>query len=76
MAMLLSVLNLLLEQTKAEKEFTIIGVSIFAVIVFMLLLDSVVKNKLVPKNKNVKLFIIFLFIASLIAIILLTIYYI
>ena len=70
MAMLLSVLNLLLEQTKAEKEFTIIGVSIFAV------LDSVVKNKLVPKNKNVKLFIIFLFIASLIAIILLTIYYI
>lgn len=76
MAMLLSVMTFLLEQTAAEKRATILSVTLFAVLVFMLFLDSVIKNKIVPKNVNVRLFIMFLLIVAIIAIILLTIYYI
>ncbi len=71
----LSQMRFLLEQTAAEKRATILSLALFAVLVFMLFLDSVIKNTIMPKNKNVKLFVIFLFMVTLIAIILLIIYY-
>ena len=67
---------MLLAQTEAEKSMTIISVALFAMFMLILLIDSVTKHTIVPKNSNVKLFIIFLLVCALVAIILLTIYYI
>ena len=76
MRMLLDAVLTLLAQTEGEKQMTLISVSLFALFMLILVIDSVTKQTLVPKNSNVKLFIIFLLICALIGIILLTIYYI
>ena len=70
------VLNLLLEQTAYEKRLTLIGVAFLAVLFFMLVLDGINKNKLVPKSGSLVKFLIFLFIAAIIAVILLIYFYI
>ena len=66
---------LILAQNEIEKSMTKIGLGFFAVFMLMLIIDSTLKNKYVPKNKSVQYFIIFLFIATLVALILLCIYY-
>lgn len=70
------ILNLLLEQTGYEKRLTLIGVALLAVFFFMLILDGINKNKLVPKNGSLVKFLVFLFIAAIIAVILLIYFYI
>lgn len=66
---------LLLAQNEIEKNMTKIGLGFFAVFLLVLIIDASVKNKYVPKNKSVQYFIIFLFIATIVALILLLIYY-
>lgn len=66
---------LLLAQNATEKSMTYIGIALFGGFMFFLILDSLIKGKYVPKKKNVRSFLIFLFIASVIAIILMFIYY-
>lgn len=76
MRLFFGALQMILAQTEGEKRMTIISVALFALFVLILLIDSVTKHTIVPKNANVRLFIIFLLICTLLAIILLTIYYI
>ncbi len=66
---------LMLAQNEAEKRMTKIGLAFFAVFIFMLILDTVVKNKIVPKGKPMQYFLIFMFIATIVALVLLLIYY-
>lgn len=75
---MISVLNsliFLLAQNEMEKKLTKIGIAFFAFFILMLIIDATVKNKLVPKSKEMLGFLIFLFIATIIALILLLIYY-
>lgn len=76
MIALLNAANLLLAQTEKERQLTILGVSLFTIFILILFLDANIKNNLVPKNVNVKKFVLFLLIMSVAALILLIIYYI
>ncbi len=75
---MISVLNsflFLLAQNDIEKKLTKVGLAFFAFFILMLIIDSILKNKLVPKSKEMRGFLIFLFIATIIALILILIYY-
>ncbi len=64
---LLSSITLFLAQNAYEKKLTILGLALFAGLVFMLILDSIIKQKIVPKNDAVRGFLIFVFIVAVIA---------
>lgn len=71
----LCLVSLMLAQNETEKNLTKIGLAFFAVFIFMLILDTVVKHKIMPKSKPLQYFLIFLFVATIIALMLLLIYY-
>lgn len=73
---MLQMLNLLLAQTAQEKNLTLLSVALLAGLFLILLLDATTKNVYVPKNQKLLGFIIFLFVAAIIAIILLINFYI
>ena len=64
-----------LAQNATEKMLTKVGLAFFAFFLLILIIDATVKNKWVPKSKQMLAFIVFLFIATIIALILLLIYY-
>lgn len=63
----ISSVALLLAQNEAEKSITLIGLAFFAAFMLFLALDSVIKQKFIPKNKTIRGFLIFLFIIAAIA---------
>ncbi len=65
----------MLAQNETEKGLTILGLTLFAGFMFCLILDSLIKGKLVPKKGPVRGFLIFLLIAVIIALIFVFIYY-
>lgn len=65
----------MLAQNEIEKRMTKIGLAFFAVFLLLLIIDTTVKNKIVPKGRPMQYFLIFLFIATIIALVLLLIYY-
>lgn len=67
---------LLLAQNAREKNMTVIGIAFFAGFIFYLIVDSLIKGKLVPKKGPIRNFLIVVFILTIIALILLFIYYI
>ncbi len=71
----LSSIVFLLEQNVTEKRFTILGIGIFVVFIFMLILSTLSKEGFMPKNTAVRNFMIFILIASIVALILLLIFY-
>ena len=73
---MLQMLNLLLAQTAQEKNLTLLSVALLAGLFLILLLDATTKNVYVPKNQKLLGLIIFLFVAAIIAIILLINFYI
>ena len=68
-------LFMLLAQNETEKSLTVLGVTLFGGFIFFLILDSIIKNKWVPKKGPVKKFLIFIFILVVIAVALLIIFY-
>lgn len=68
-------LFMLLAQNETEKGLTVLGVTLFGGFIFFLILDSIIKNKWVPKKGPVKKFLIFIFILVVIAVALLIIFY-
>lgn len=60
-------ISLILAQNNTEKTVTTIGIAMFAAFMFFLIVDSIVKQKLVPKDSAVRGFLIFLFIIAIIA---------
>lgn len=65
----------MLAQNETEKSLTVLGLTLFAGFIFFLILDSIIKNKWVPKKGPVKKFLIFIFILVVIAVGLLIIFY-
>ncbi len=65
----------MLAQNQLEKNLTIVGITLFSAFIFFLIVDSLIKGKFVPKKKDFRGFLIFVFILTIIAIILLIIYY-
>ncbi len=65
----------MLAQNETEKRMTKIGLAFFALFVLLLIIDTTVKNKITPKSKPVQYFLIFMFIATIVALVLLLIYY-
>ena len=76
MKLLYDIANLLLVQNEREKRMTIFGLALFAIFMLILFLDASIKHTIVPKNTNVKSFILFLLIISFSILILMIIYYI
>ena len=60
-------ISLMLAQNEIEKKITIFGLICFAGFMFYLCLDSVLKQKFVPKNGVIRGFLIFLFVLAIIA---------
>ena len=60
-------LSLLLAQNETEKTITTIGIACFAFFIFFLIIDSVVKQKFIPKDGPIRGFLIFLFLLAIIA---------
>lgn len=73
---MLQTIGLLLEQTTQEKNLTLLSVALLAGLFLILIIDAITKNVFIPKNQKLLGFIIFLFVAALIAIILLINFYI
>ena len=65
----------MLEQNATEKRFTKLGIALFVGLLVILLIHTTIKDGLLPKSNAVKYFIIFLFIISVVALILLLIFY-
>ncbi len=65
----------MLAQNQAEKSLTILGVALFAGLMLFLLIDSMAKNQYIPKKGPIKGFLVFLFIAAIIIVNLLIIFY-
>ena len=66
----LNTMNLLLAQTKEQKQMTVLYVSLFALLCFMLILDAGALKKIGGPKVWKKIFIAFLFIAIVALIIL------
>ena len=64
---IVSSMYFLLAQNKFEKTLTTVGIALFVGFMFFLIIDSMVKQKYVPKDKHVRGFLIFLMILSIIA---------
>lgn len=62
---------LILAQTEQEKEITYVGLAIFGFFLFVLILDSMAKSKIIPKKGPMKITLIFMFIVVVIAVIVL-----
>jgi len=60
-------LSLTLSQTLTERRITILGLAFFAAFMFFLIIDSALKQKLVPKSPVVRGFLIFLFLLAIVA---------
>ena len=75
--MISSILNVvfMLAQNGTEKSLTYLGVALFGGFMFFLIVDSLIKGKFVPKKKNVRAFLIVLFVVAVIAMILMFLYY-
>ena len=65
----------MLAQNETEKNLTILGLALFAGLMFFLILDSLAKGHYIPKKGPVRGFLIFLLIVAVIAINLLIIFY-
>ena len=65
----------LLAQNETEKRLTILGVTLFAVLMCFLILDSLIKGQYIPKKGPIRGFLIFLLIVAVIAVNLLIIFY-
>lgn len=65
----------MLAQNDTEKSLTILGLTLFGGFMFMLILDSLIKGKWVPKKGPVRGFLIFILVMVIIALIFLFIYY-
>lgn len=65
----------LLEQNATEKRFTVLGISLFVVFIFMLILSTLSKEGFMPKSSVVRNFMIFILIVAIVALILLLIFY-
>ena len=52
---------MLLAQNAFEKRATIIGITLFGGLIFMLFLDSIIKGKFVPKNSAIRKLLFFIF---------------
>lgn len=66
---------LMLAQNAMEKDLTKLGLAFFAAFMFFLIMDSTIKSRYVPKSKAVVGLLVFLFVATIIALIVLFIYY-
>lgn len=75
MNFLLNIMSLMLEQNDAERRLTTIGFVILAILFLVLLIDSAVKGRLVPKSGVVRAIILIIFILALGTLILIRIYY-
>lgn len=64
---LLNSIYFILAQNEAEKSFTILGLTLIMGFIFYILVDTLGKNKWVPKGGNVKTFLICLFVIVIIA---------
>ncbi len=62
-----SVMLFFSSQTENEKRLTILGLALFAGLIFYLILDSTIKQKWIPKNGTLRSFLIFVFILTIIA---------
>ena len=71
----LSTIIYMLAQNATEKRFTKLGVALFVGLLVILIIHSTVKDGWLPKSSGLRYFIIFLFIISVIALILLLIFY-
>lgn len=67
-------LSLLLAQNEAEKMITTIGIACFAFFIFFLILDSVIKQKFIPKEGPIRGFLIFVFLLAVIGFFVYTIF--
>ena len=65
----------LLAQNDTERRLTILGVTLFAALMFFLILDSLIKGQYIPKKGPIRGFLIFLLIVAVIAVNLLIIFY-
>lgn len=67
--------TLILAQTEQEKQMTYLGLAIFGFFLFVLILDSMAKGKIIPKKGPMKSIVIFIFVVVVIAVILMTFVY-
>lgn len=61
----------ILAQTEQEKNMTYVGLACLAMFLFVLVLDSIAKGKLIPTKGPMKQIIMFMFVVVILAIILL-----
>lgn len=61
----------MLAQTEQEKRITILGLAIFGFFLFVLVLDSLAKGKIIPKKGPLKKIVIFFAVVAAIVFILL-----
>lgn len=66
---------LMLAQTEQEKRMTILGLILFGFFLFVLVLDSFSKGKLIPSKGPLKKIVIFIFVIVVIVAILLRFVY-
>ena len=59
-------MSLLLAQNKLEITLTTVGIALFIGFIFFLIIDSMVKQKFVPKDGHLRGFLIFVMILSII----------
>ena len=65
----------MLAQNSEEKSLTILGLALFAALMLFLIIDSLAKNKYIPKKGPIRGFLIFLLIVAVIVVNLLIIFY-
>ena len=65
----------MLAQNEKEKSLTVLGLTLFGGFIFILILDSIVKNNWVPKSDILRRFLIFIFVLVIIAVSMLIIFY-
>lgn len=70
----LSSIIYMLAQNATEKRMTKLGVALFVGFLVILLIHTTIKDGWLPKSKSVTYFVIFLFIISVVALILLLIF--
>ena len=76
--MIISAINsavMVLAQNSDERSLTLLGVALFAVLMLFLIIDSLAKNKYIPKKGPIRGFLVFLLIMAVIVINLLIIFY-
>lgn len=75
MNILLNIMSLLLEQNEIEKRLTSIGLVILVILFLVLVIDSIVKERFVPKSGLVRGIILVCLLLAIGTLILIRIYY-